>query len=263
LIQNTFVFAHSQPSKLLVLAAKAGLGMTSKDIGICLARREYSETSQIATIFSREHGKIRGIAKGARRSKSKFGQGIELLSRGQVVFSQPRSGSGLVTLTEWTIQESYQAIRRNLRQLYRGYYLGELVDLFTEELDPHPRLFDLLETGLADLATKDNRGGVLAFQVALLQEVGLSPELDRCGRCGKEPNNYVSFTEGGVLCAACAGGASEKSRVNPAGLGVLRRIIRSEASEPSEQTARQVQQILSYWIRAALNREPKTMHLLR
>ena len=236
--------------------------MLIKDVGICLARSEYSETSQIATIFGREQGKIRGIAKGARRTKSKFGQGIELLSRGQVVFSQPRSGSGLITLTEWTVQESYQQIRRSLRQLYRGYYLGELVDLFTEELDPHPQLFDLLEKGLADLAANENLGGVLAFQVALLREVGLSPELDRCGRCGKEPGDYVSFTEGGVLCGACAGAVSEKSRVKPAGLQALRRIISSEAAEPSEQTAGQVQQILSYWIRAALNREPKTLHLL-
>ena len=237
--------------------------MLIKDVGICLAHSEYSETSQIATIFGREHGKIRGIAKGARRTKSKFGQGIELLSRGQVIFSQPRSGTGLITLTEWTVQESYQPIRRSLRQLYRGYYLAELVDLFTEELDPHPRLFDLLEAGLADLAGNENRGGVLGFQAALLREVGLSPELDRCGRCEKESDNYVSFTEGGVLCRTCAGSASEKSRVKPAGLEVLRRIMNSEATEPSEQTAGQVQQILSYWIRAALNREPKTAHLLR
>ena len=237
--------------------------MLVKDVGICLARSEYSETSQIATIFSREHGKIRGIAKGARRPKSKFAQGIELLSRGQVVFSQPRSGTGLVTLTEWTIQESYQQIRRSLRQLYRGYYLAELVDLFTEELDPHPQLFDLLEKGLADLAANENQGGLLAFQVALLREVGLNPELDRCGRCGKEPSDYVSFTEGGVLCRACAGATSEKSRVNSTALQALQRITSPQAAEPTEQTARQVQQILSYWIRSALNREPKTVHLLR
>ena len=237
--------------------------MLIKDLGICLARSEYSETSQLATIFSREHGKIRGIAKGARRTKSKFGQGIELLSRGQVVFSQPRSGTGLITLTEWAVQESYPQIRRSLRQLYRGYYLAELVDLFTEELDPHQQLFDLLDKGLADLGAKENQGGLLAFQMALLQEVGLSPELKTCGRCGKEPQDYVSFTEGGVLCRVCAAAAVEKSRISLAGLEVLRKITSSQTSEPAAQPAKQAQQILSYWIRSALNREPKTAHLLR
>ena len=241
--------------------------MLVKDVGICLARGEYSETSQIATIFSREHGKVRGIAKGARRSKSKFGGGIELLSRGQVVYSQPRTGAGLITLTEWTIQENYQQLRGSLRQLYRGYYLAELADLFTEELDPHQRLFDLLDGALADLAANENWEGLAAFQVALLREVGLSPELFCCGRCGKEPGNYISFSEGGLLCGACAGTVDEKSRLGPAGLEALRRITSSEQSESAggltDGSAGQVQEILSYWIRAALNREPKTAHLVR
>ena len=241
--------------------------MLVKDVGICLGRGEYSETSQIATIFSREHGKIRGLAKGARRAKSKFGQGIELLSRGQVVFSQPRTGTGLITLTEWTVQESYQKLRCSLRQLYRGYYVAELVDLFTEELDPHPRLFDLLDSGLGNLAANKNRDSFLGFQVELLREVGLSPELSRCGRCGKEPGNYLSFTEGGILCGDCARQVTEKSRVGSAGLEALRRITGSGASSAAggleEGSAGQVQAMLSYWIRAALNREPKTAHLVR
>lgn len=237
--------------------------MLVKDVGICLARMEYSETSQLATIFSRDHGKIRGIAKGARRTKGKFSQGIELLSRGDIAFSQPRSGHGLITLTEWTVQESYPQIRRSLGQLYRGYYLAELVNLFTEELDPHPRLFDLLDRSLADLAVRESQCGLLAFQVALLEEVGLWSELDKCVHCGQEPSDYVSFTEGGILCRACAGATEEKSRVRPAGLEVLRKIANRQAAEPAAQAARHAQEILGYWIRSALNREPKTAHLLR
>ena len=79
--------------------------MLVKDIGICVGRQEYSETSQIVTIFTRGQGKIRGIAKGARRAKGKFGGGIELLSRGQVGFN-PGRGEGVVTLTEWTAEDN-------------------------------------------------------------------------------------------------------------------------------------------------------------
>ena len=260
--------------------------MLVKDVGICLARSDYSETSQIATIFTRNHGKVRGIAKGSRRPKSKFGSGIELLSRGQLVFSRPRTGTGLITLTEWTCQQAYQQLRRSLRPLYRAYYLAELVDLFTEQLDSHQRLYDLFAQALDALSADESWDDFLTFQVNLLQEVGLSPELFCCVRCGdpgKEPlarhSGYLSFTEGGILCAACAQAAAEKSRIKPLGLQLLRRISVSPAAaqppgskdtQPSataghldDRTAGQAQQVLSYWIRAALNREPKTAHLLR
>ena len=260
--------------------------MLVKDVGICLARSDYSETSQIATIFSRDHGKVRGIAKGSRRPKSKFGSGIELLSRGQLVFSRPRTGSGLITLTEWTSQQSYQQLRRSLQPLYRAYYLAELVDLFTEQLDPHQRLYDLFAQVLAALSANESWDDFLTFQVNLLQEVGLGPELSCCVRCGnppKEPlaghSGSLSFTEGGVLCPACAQAVTEKCRIKPLAIQLLRRIsVSSATAEPlgpkdahpsatadhlDGRTARQAQEALSYWIRAALNREPKTAHLLR
>lgn len=245
--------------------------MLIKDIGICLGRREYSETSQIATIFSREHGKIRGIAKGARRAKGKFGGGIELLSRGQVVFSPARSG-GLATLIEWTDQENYLGLRRDLRQLYRGYYLAELVDLFTEELDGHEQLYDSLGQVLADLSSGCGWGEFLGFQIRLLEEVGLSPELWGCVRCSKDSQGraagYISFSEGGILCRGCAKDVSEKERIEPVGLEIVRKqaggTTRGQVGKTGleDGEARQGQKLLSYWVRAALNREPKTAHLL-
>ena len=80
--------------------------MLVKDIGICLARRDYSETSQIATIFTRDNGKLRGIAKGVRRVKSKFSGGIELLAQGQIIFSLGQGRPGLLNLAEWNAQQS-------------------------------------------------------------------------------------------------------------------------------------------------------------
>ena len=256
--------------------------MLVKDSGICVGRKEYSETSQIATIFTRHHGKIRGIAKGARRTKSKFGGGIELLSRGQVVFS-PGRGKGLVTLTEWTAQENYLGVRRDLQQLYRAYYLAELVDLFTEEQDRHEQLYDFFCQGLAGLSSGRGWGEFLGFQVQLLREVGLGPQLWGCGRCGKGSGGraagYISFSEGGILCRGCAREVSEKERISPAGLEILRKLsshaARSPANEPTykqgetsgagleDEDGRQGQKVLSYWVRTALNREPKTAYLLR
>ena len=257
--------------------------MLVKDIAICLARRDYSETSQITTLFTREHGKVRGLAKGSRRRKSKFSQGFELLSQGQIVFSPPRSGSGLITLTEWMPQNSHQQLRRSLKSLHRAYYLAELMDLFTEELDPHPRLYDLFCSALTNLSADTAGLDCLTFQFNLLQEVGLAPELSRCARCSTPDRQAsakaFSYTQGGTLCPDCAQTATEKTRINPLGLQLLRRFTSPTADTHSlsvanpkaaavvahldDRSARQAQEMLSYWIHAALNREPKTAHLLR
>ena len=255
--------------------------MLVKDIGICVGRKEYSETSQIVTILSRGQGKIRGIAKGARQAKSKFGGGIELLSRGQVVFS-PGRGAGLITLTEWTVQENYLGIRRDLQQLYRGYYLAELVDLFTEEHDRHEQFYDFFCQVLSELSSGRGWEEFLIFQIRLLREVGLSPQLSSCGRCGKDSGGraagHMSFSEGGILCRDCARVVSEKERIEPVGLEIVRKLSShaagSLANEPTskqgkackavlgDEKGQQAQKLLNYWIRSALNREPKTAYLL-
>jgi len=247
-----------------------------KDVGICLGRRDYSETSQLTTIFTSGHGKIRGLAKGSRRTKSKFGGGIELLTRGQVVFSQGRGGSSLLTITEWLVEQSYSGLRGNLQQLYRAYYLAELMDLFTEEMDQHQRLFELFNHVLSNLAVGDNCWDFLSFQVRLLQEVGLFPQLSSCLGCGKIISGltevYVSYTQGGVLCGLCgrsipgkaAVGAEALTLVNQmAKAGELTEVVAAAGGQPGPADAQRVQKLLGYWIRAALNREPKTAYLLR
>ena len=249
--------------------------MLVKDIGICVGRKEYSETSQIVTIFTRGQGKIRGIAKGARRAKGKFSGGIELLSQGQLVFS-PGRGEGLVTLTEWTTQKNYLGIRQDLQQLYRAYYLAELIDLFTEEHDRHEQLYDFFGQALDQLCSGCGWADFLAFEVRLLGEVGLSPELSSCGRCGKDsggrPAGHMSYSEGGILCRDCARVVSEKEQIEPMGLEIVRKLSSdSPAKDLTSETngtvleddkGLEAQKLLNYWIRSALNREPKTAYLL-
>src|ERR1700744_6294628 len=121
---------------------------------ICLRKFEYSETSQILTLFSRSHGLIRAIAKGAHRKTkvgaSKFGGGIDLLDTGQAVFTNAPEKE-LAILTEWQLLDGHLELRRNLRQVYLGLFSAELVSMLIEEHDPHPELFDRLEQVLADL----------------------------------------------------------------------------------------------------------------
>src|SRR5215213_4231110 len=101
-----------------------------RDRCICVRCTEYSETSQILTLFSREHGIVRAIAKGAhRRTKagaSKFDGGVDLLDAGDAVFTHD-PGRDLATLTEWSLREGRLGLRKTLRGMYLGMYAAELV----------------------------------------------------------------------------------------------------------------------------------------
>src|SRR6185312_238607 len=140
---------------------------------ICLRKVEYSETSQILTLFSREHGITRVIAKGAhRRTKagaSKFDGGIDFLDVGEAVFSHDPARD-LVPLTEWSLREGHLELRKSLRGIYLGLYAAELVSRLIEEHDPHPDLFDRMEWMLPELATPRREETFLSLQLDLLRE---------------------------------------------------------------------------------------------
>jgi DNA repair protein RecO (recombination protein O) len=183
----------------------------TRDRCICLRRVEYSETSQILTLFGREHGLLRLIAKGAhRRTKagaSKFDGGLDLLDLGDAVFSL-RLEKDLATLTEWSLRDGHLELRSNLRALYLGQYAAELCSLLVEEHDPHPQLFDRLEQTILELPTHRQEEVFLAFQLDLFREAGYLPNFAACYNCGaafdqRDPHWSFSALRSGLVCRNC------------------------------------------------------------
>src|SRR4051794_5484834 len=182
----------------------------TRDRCICLRKTEYSETSQIVTLLSREHGVIRAIAKGAhRRTKagsSKFDGGMDFLEVGDAVFTLDPARE-LATLTEWSLREGHLEFRKDLRALFLALYAGELVDRLLEEHDPHPELFDRLEATLGELATPRREQAFLCFELDLLREMGYLADLSECVSCGGKPDgapmSYFSARAGGAVCRDC------------------------------------------------------------
>src|SRR5262245_33664668 len=150
---------------------------------ICLRKVEYSETSQILTLYGRAHGRVQLIAKGAhRRTKagaSKFDGGVDLLDVGDAVFSHAPERE-LCPLTEWHLVDGHLELRSGLRAMHLGLYAAELVNLLIEEHDPHPELFDRFGQTLSELGGPRVEEAFLAFELDLLREVGYLPELSAC-----------------------------------------------------------------------------------
>jgi DNA repair protein RecO (recombination protein O) len=204
-----------------------------RDRCICLRRTEYSETSQIVTLFARAHGIVRAIAKGAhRRTKagaSKFDGGVDLLDTGDAVFTHD-PGRDLATLTEWGLREGHLELRKTLRGMYLGLYAGELVGRLVEEHDPHPDLFDRLEHSLAELATPRREETFLAFQLDLMRETGYLAELSACASCGAAIADreacYFSPARGGVICRNCEAATHDRIPLDARLLRLLQGILR-------------------------------------
>jgi DNA repair protein RecO (recombination protein O) len=209
---------------------------------ICLRKVEYSETSQILLLLSRDHGLQKVIAKGAhRRTKagsSKFDGGADMLDVGQAVFTQ-RLERDMGLLTEWSLREGHLELRRDLRGMYLGLYAAELVGLLFEEHDPHPEVFDRLEATLAELGGPRAEEAFLAFQLDLLRESGYLPELGACVNCGVmvggRDAGYFSPARGGMVCRNCEGAHPDRLMFDSRLLAMVQNLLRLPKSNGAIQ----------------------------
>ena len=179
---------------------------------------DFSETSAIVTLFTREFGKISGMAKGARRPKGPFEHALDLLGQCRIVFLRKSPGT-LDLLTEAKLERRFRPRGRDLASLYAGYYVAELLIELTHDYDPHPQLFDAAVQTLALLSggtpapagpnspSADAASPVLRFELAALRLLGHLPSCENCAECAAEAprGRRVTFglLAGGVLCEKC------------------------------------------------------------
>jgi len=200
------------------------------DPAIVLRLSDYSESSQIVTLFTANVGRVRLIAKGSRRgTRQRFAAGLDLLEYGEASYMLPRGEAGLGTLTEWVQCDAFTALRGDMLRQYGGLYAGELVNALTEPHDPHPDLFEALLTLLQELAGERNAtpakvtgppgpaAALVRFQAALLRAIGYAPLLQHCVGCGRPrvrgSRAYFSSTAGGLICRDCEMNYVEKRRI--------------------------------------------------
>src|SRR4051794_28187229 len=140
-----------------------------KALALVLRTTDWSETSRIATLWTREFGKVRALAKGGRRLQSNFETALDLLTLCSIVFLRKSSGS-LDLLTEARVVERYPRLRTDLAALYAAYYVAELLSDWTEDYDPHPALFDEALATLRDLGQPGRVTGIrlARFELVLL-----------------------------------------------------------------------------------------------
>jgi DNA repair protein RecO (recombination protein O) len=240
-----------------------------KALALVVRGTDWSETSRITTLFTREFGKVQALAKGGRRLKSNFEVAFDLLTVCQVVFLRKDHG-GLDLLTEARMEERFPVLRSDLHALYAGYYVAELLAHGTQDYDPHPPLFDAAIQTLRSLGDplQPVSDSVTAFELVWLKELGYSPRLDACAACGSRvaagvPQVFFSPSAGGVVCSACGPVAPDRRPLSAAGLDALRGLAaegESPLSPGIDPTVRgELRGLLGQVVSFVLGRRPRLL----
>ena len=190
------------------------------------------EADLLVTLFSRETGKVRAVAKGARRSTSRLVGHLEPLTVTRLALSRGRS---LDVINQAETLENFTPLKTNLTAVTRGLQVAELVDGFGSEASPNEPLYQLALATLAAIGqAPDDELPLLHFQLHLLAVSGLMPELQNCVECRRdiEPDHHrYSADGGGVFCPDCTPDQARLRPLSLRALKVLRLLVRTRVAD--------------------------------
>jgi len=245
---------------------------TEKTDAIVIRQADFSESSRVVTLFSREFGQISTVAKGVRRLKGPFEAAIDLLAVCRIVFIR-KSTTSLDILTEAQLISRFTPHEKNLSSLYGGYYLAELLSSLTEEYDPHPLLFDEAVTTLGRHSGQpDWKLSLLRFELIVLREIGQLPAFDECVACGTPVTNEDSFgfwvSQGGLICSKCQNETYQQNQIQPGSITLLQKLTTEPAEiidrlVVSSQQYKEMRHVVTAAISHVLGRRPKMLRYLK
>jgi len=189
-----------------------------RDQGVVLRTIRLGESDRIVTLVTQAHGKVRAVAKGVRKTKSRFGGRLEPTSHVSLLLYEGRE----LDLTQAEALDHFRVIREDLDRLARATTMLEAVDQVAQERQPGARLYQMLVGALRALAAHNAPLLVPGFFLKLLALEGFQPILDGCASCGTpEPLVAFDLVVGGALCPACARGP----RVSEQAIDLMHRIL--------------------------------------
>lgn len=197
-----------------------------KTKGIVIKNWPLSEADKIVVIYTPNYGKITGVAKGVRKTKSKFGSSMEVFTYAEFVLYGQNKDNHLEIITQAEIISSFQEIREDLAKIIEGSFILELIDTLVSGKEMDRPIFNLFLSTLVWLKEETTELISLVFPLKLLALLGMGLQLGGCVLCQQTSSHYFRFNpaEGGVLCGQCGGkgGVSISAGV----IGVMNQFLR-------------------------------------
>lgn len=231
-----------------------------RDRGIVLRTHKLGESDRIVSLLTEDHGKVRAVAKGVRKTKSKFGARLEPPSH---VALQLYEGRELDIVTQAESVDHFRAIREDLDRLTRAVTMLEAADQIGLEREPNPDLYRMLLGALRALADDNSPLVVAGFHWKLLALEGFRPIVEHCAMC-EEADALVAFdpTEGGLLCTDHRRG----TRISPEAVDLLQAILggrlRAALEAPASPATHEVDQLATRVMEHHLERRLRSVGLL-
>ncbi len=231
------------------------------------------ETSKIVWLYTRDFGKVKVVAKGARSPKSRFGSSLELFTHSAVVFYK-KDRRDLQLLSQSDTLRHFGAFETDVARFAFASAVIELLDSMVMGEEPNPSLFRLLLDTLARLETSPRSGLRSVFWTFELQAadlLGYRPELSKCARCGKD-DELLRFAplKGGLICRACSSKDSDSFEVSTETRDTLRKLQATPVSEIALDTAgprleAEIDRIIEVFLQYHVDRLPglKSLKLVR
>jgi DNA repair protein RecO (recombination protein O) len=170
-----------------------------KTEAIVIRRTNLGEADRVVTLFTRDHGKLAVVAKGARKPKSRFAGRLELFTHLRLLLAVGRT---LDVVSQVEVIDAFAFLRRDLTRLGYASLVAEVVDRATAEREPAPALFRLVRKTLELVRDHDSEVAALWFISHLLVTIGYGPNLNQCVICGRALRGTAPFSHalGGMLC---------------------------------------------------------------
>ncbi len=203
---------------------------------VVIGRFPLGESDRVVTFFTRRFGKVRGVAKAARRLRSRFGSALEPFTLGELVFFDG-GRSELVQVDHFDIVRPFAAVRDDLERLAHAAWMAECVARLTAERDPSPATFALLVRALGAIETGVHPARVaVTFGLRYVDVLGHRLRVDACVACGRTSvvaDGAVAFdvTAGGTVCPRCSAALGGVLTVDGGTLGALKRLRRASWTE--------------------------------
>jgi len=231
---------------------------------------DWGEADRLLTLYSRERGKVRAVAKGVRKIRSRKAGHLEPFTH---ITLQLAKGHDLLIVTQVETVEPYLPLREDLVRTGTAAYIVELLDRFTyeEEGENYP-LFRLLTETLGRIASEPDPWQAIRFyEMRLLDGLGFRPQLFECANCGtpiEAQDQFFAPSRGGVLCPRCGVGLPGAWPVSVETLKYLRHFQRSSYAEarrahPAEEVRKQIETLMQGYLTYLLERGLNTPDFIK
>jgi DNA repair protein RecO (recombination protein O) len=236
---------------------------------VVLRHSDWGEADRMLTLFTLEMGKVRALAKGARKPRSRKAGHLEPFTRVNLLLARGRE---ILLVTQADTLEAYGPLRDDLMLTTYASYVIELLDRFTYEEGENRAIYRLLADTLARLSSGISADLVVRYyEMRLLDYLGFRPLLFQCAGCSAEiqpQDQFFSAEAGGVLCPKCGPSNFGVRQVSVQALRYMRHFQRSSFAEaaqaqPSTITNREIESLMQYYLTYLLERGLNTPAFLR